>query len=234
MNESQEKNAKIVTSFCGYGNPKTAKIFFMGIEEHDPYDKSNIDNFISQLEGQLRQGKKYTSLGLDDNSIKKPADGPTERMQLCIYNRIFNKTDQEKENPFISNIHCFNLYPIGAANENDFSHICEEYFGFKNKPELRNYFNTNRAEVLREFIREKITSKKKYLFVFGKKGSVKVRNIFSKEIQFDNELITTVRGKPSVVFSSNDKTIWLTGHPSHRWIDKNVVADIVNSLPYNT
>lgn len=35
-----------ISRFFGYGNPKTAKIFFMGIEEHDVFTEKQIDSFV--------------------------------------------------------------------------------------------------------------------------------------------------------------------------------------------
>ena len=63
MTEEQKQRIELLTTFCGYGNPATAEIFFMGIEEHDTFrcdsNPNPLDSFIEGL-NRLSAGSEWT------------------------------------------------------------------------------------------------------------------------------------------------------------------------------
>ena len=69
-----------ITKFFGYGNPECAKLFFMGIEEHDEFP--GTDFFDSA------KGDKYL---YKLNPVNAKANGITEQMQCKIYEKMFSK-----------------------------------------------------------------------------------------------------------------------------------------------
>lgn len=232
MNEIQKKRIEVLTTFCGYGNPETAKIFFMGIEEHHTLDSHGSDSLDKLVENLIiignRDRKDWTYL---DSSGS--ATGKTERTQVNVHKALIGGSLTEEE-IFQSEIHCFNFYPLGANTIKQYPSHYNEYFGFETKSDLYKYFDneSRRKEILKSFINEKIINKGKMLFVFGKACWEKVENhLLAPDLRCKNPFdgwSNKKSKKPSGIKWSDNKQIWLTGHPSYGWINNEVIEKIAD------
>jgi hypothetical protein len=214
------RRLELLTSFCGYGNPDTAKIFFMGIEENRELTDETIDEILE---------------GADNAPWPKPvsggsAQGITERAQCAIYCRLYGEVSPSEI--FSSKIHCFNFFPVGAKSLKRYPAQYAELFGrsFKTKSDLYDYFEnqSERKQILRSFIDNYIIEKGNLLVVFGKSLWPKIEGLFS-DSEFPNSFdkwTTKKSGKPLMIKWSENKQIWLVGHPSHGWINGEVIEKI--------
>ena len=209
-----DKDLQSLANFMGYGDPDRARVFFMGIEEHNTFTDFDFVEY-----------GKYT---IKPNPKGTPTKGVTENMQCHIYRKLV--AEVEEGEIFESGIHCFNYYPVGAKNVTTLPTGLER---FGSKAKLYDYIEheTRRIHFLRAFIEEKILGPKKLLFVFGKESRTIAKRLLT-DVKFSEpyEGWVTKNGKPSPIQWSEDKLIWLTGHPSHRWITSEVVEKIADII----
>jgi len=240
MNNEQKERIELLTTFCGYGDPECAHIFFMGIEEHNTLEcigKNSIEEFARKLvKIQNARQQEYTYL----DSLGGP-NGASERMQCNIFVGLTGDASFPEDVIFRNQIHCFNYYPLGAKRHKEYPSQYNECLGFdfKSKSEWYDYFDnhTDRKKILRAFITEEIIKKNNVLFVLGKSCWNKVEELLP-DVEFKNSFSDwskKSKEKPSMIRWSNDGKIWLTGHPSYGWINYEVIekiADIRNDIFY--
>ena len=167
VNQEQKDRFEVITTFCGYGDLETAKIFFMGIEEHKTLSCLEVEDFVTKLnERKTINQKEYSSL-----SSSGIASGLTEKMQRKVYLTL-TPDPLSEEQIFEHGVHCFNYYPLGANKESVYPSHYNNCLGldFNSKPEFYRYIEekTKRKEILQLFIKEQILEKGNMLFVFGK------------------------------------------------------------------
>ena len=226
MSDVQER-LDLLTSFCGYGNPETAKVFFIGIEEHDTLN-CHGDAFL-EFEKKIKRGRASDGSQWAYAASFGKAIGSTERTQCEVYKSLFgNATD---EHIFQNEIHCFNFYPLGANSLKQYPSHYNNCFGFETKSDLYEYFDnrSRRKQVLKSFIDELIIKKEKLLFVFGRRCCDEVEKHLLPELHFEktfHDWCTKTKRKPSEIKWSDNKLVWLTGHPSYGWINSEVIQKI--------
>lgn len=228
MNQEQKNRLDILTTFCGYGDLDKAKIFFMGIEEHQTMSCLEVNDFVQKLIGRNAvTQKEYT--WLDSSGV---ANGLTERMQRKVYLTLTTRDTLPEEQIFEHGVHCFNYYPLGANQVSVYPSHYNDCLGldFKGKPEFYRYFEekTERKRILELFIKEQILEKGKMLFVLGKGYWNKLEELLP-HIEFIENKTKNANSKLDILRWSIDKQIWLTGHPSHNWFNNDVLMRI-NSI----
>ncbi len=164
----------LLNRFLGYGNPGTAKYFFLSFEEASSFDKRGIQRIAQMTGDHLERSSnneeyeqildKYLShvsaahkLGdawyqpVSGEEIESLPRKPTERMQSLLSLRLSGKRDVNPldyaNTEFGRRLEfSMNLYPLGARSEKEFPREYEWLFGYAKKADLHHDFDSGRFE----------------------------------------------------------------------------------------
>lgn len=241
------KRMEILNNFWGYGDPKTARILFIGIEEGGDWSSEELAKTSRQRKEQINNGEYLTVL---DNAINLRQnrflpreqwceDNPnwsrrpiysTERKQCALSQRIrknvFDHTYRIIENASYRNTMFgevefqANIFPVASKSVSDEdweNNHCIFGVPIDKNEYYSNYLNP-RIEVLSALITKiEEDNHAPYVFIMGK------GNIWDCK---DRWTIIQLKLFPGVRFTfdkkcrlgrSSDCRIWLTVHPSGRW-----------------
>ncbi len=237
--------------FIGYGDLHRARVFFVGLEEGgDAWSKSDPE-FYHRME--LREKHQYLERALWDQDNPKWRDSynnPMNREQTYLAIQLrkgmlgSNKGQTDCREYFceeFGNEFEFqtNVYPLACHNQEDWPPEYPQLF-FGTSPITKGEYYENcflsghRPELLKNITERVISSPELKLMVVMARGAWEVleNKVFKDpNISCPNKhkdwKINGPRGQlPSLVKWSNDKRIWMCGHPSNGWFTKEV-ADFI-------